>query len=393
MAVEIAMTIEETLKIELPLDEIGFLTMFFANKQFTGDIEEKVETVGILVLMHGNSAATSIAKVANTLLATDLAQAIDMPLTVNPEEIYKEAKEKIQKINNGEGVLVLADMGSLINFGDMISKETGIPTKTVEMVSTPMVLEATRKAMLGSDLDSIYNSAIDINPYLGKKVVETPPEPISTNKNVIITGCYTGEGSSVKIKSFVSKNIDHTNVDIIPLSFSSVQDFKKQINILSEFKNIIAIVSFVNPEMPSIPFFKLEEIFTEEGQKKLQAVVHNERLFTQISENLSAHLNFHNKKELVYDLKGVLVGISNALKKEFSNDILIGVILHIGCLLEKLLNNFNTETNIRKIDVPKVDKNSREIVKKHLQIIEAKYRVIIPEDEITLITSIITDNN
>ncbi len=391
VAVEITILIEERLKIELPLDEIGFLTMFFANKQFHGQEDEKPRNVGILLLMHGSSAATSIAKVANTLLGIDMANAIDMPLTVNPEEVYQEAKSRIKSLNNGQGVLILADMGSLINFGDMITKETGIPTRTVEMVSTPMVIEATRKAMLGSSLDQVYNSAIDINPYLGKRVVEISTEVKNKVRNVIITGCYTGEGSSVKIKSFVLKNIDLSNscIEIIPLSFSGIQDFKRQINMISEFKNVVAIVSYVNPEIHSIPFFTLEEIFTVQGQKKLQGIVNNENMFRQISDTLTANLNFHNNQELVYDIKAALTGISISLEKELSNDVIIGIVLHIGCLFEKLLNNF--EIHVRTA-YEEVSPHARAAIKEHMKPLENKYRVIIPDDEINLMASIILDN-
>ncbi|MBE3592762.1 MAG: hypothetical protein IMW84_07815 [Thermoanaerobacter sp.] len=39
-------------------------------------------------------------------------------------------------------------MGSLVTFGEIITQKTGIPTKTIEMVSTPLVIEATRKALM-----------------------------------------------------------------------------------------------------------------------------------------------------------------------------------------------------------------------------------------------------
>lgn len=389
VAVEAASMIEERLNIELPLDEIGFLTMFFVNRQFNGEIDKKIENVGILLLMHGNSAAASIAKVANTLLSCDLACAIDMPLTVNPEKIYQEAKGKVKKIDRGKGVLILADMGSLINFGDMITKETGIVTKTVEMVSTPMVIEAVRKAMMGASLEQVYHAAIDINPYLGKRLT-TEPSPGNLTKNVIITGCYTGEGGSVKIKSYILKNIDLTDcpLEVIPLSFCDLKDFKRQINRLSRIKNIIAVISYVNPEIPIIPFFTLEEIFTEQGRKKLQEIVYNENLFLQVADTLTANLNFSTHHELVYDIKTALMGVGASLKIQLNNDVLIGVILHIGCLFERLLNNLELKT--RKLE-GQVDHHSQKIVKKALKVLEEKYQVTIPHDEIQLITSIFLD--
>ncbi len=50
-------------------------------------------------------------------------------------------------------------MGSLTTFGgDMIEEETGIKIRTIEMVSTPMVLEVLRKAIVGYSIDEILES-------------------------------------------------------------------------------------------------------------------------------------------------------------------------------------------------------------------------------------------
>jgi len=72
--------------------------------------------------------------------------------------------------NRGGGVLLLVDMGSLVLFGDMICERSGIPVKTVEMVSTPMVLEAARRAMHRASLEEVYYSVINLSPYVGKNL-------------------------------------------------------------------------------------------------------------------------------------------------------------------------------------------------------------------------------
>ncbi|MBA5771171.1 hypothetical protein H3285_32535, partial [Escherichia coli] len=69
--------------------------------------------------------------------------------TVEVKAMYEKLKQTVIKLNPVKGVLILSDMGSLTSFGNMLTEELGIRTKTVTMVSTPVVLEAMRKASLG----------------------------------------------------------------------------------------------------------------------------------------------------------------------------------------------------------------------------------------------------
>ena len=49
-------------------------------------------------------------------------------------------------------------MGSLNSFGDVITERTNINTKSIDMVSTPLVLEAVRKcSVCDTDLNSVYS--------------------------------------------------------------------------------------------------------------------------------------------------------------------------------------------------------------------------------------------
>ncbi|MEW9033190.1 MAG: sigma 54-interacting transcriptional regulator, partial [Planifilum fimeticola] len=144
-AVDCLKKIEDRLNIDLPIDEAGFLTMFFVlDPSESKDAEESVQ---ILVLAHGDGIATAMAGVANQLLGTRYASGVDIPLAMSPKEAFERVKESIQP--TASGVLLLADMGSLVRFDEMLEDELNIPAKAIPMVSTLHVLEATRKAMLG----------------------------------------------------------------------------------------------------------------------------------------------------------------------------------------------------------------------------------------------------
>lgn len=166
VAVDFFSIVEKHYKIEISKQEKAFVATLLNT--LTNAYNEK--KVGILIVTHGNSAAEDLANTANTMLKTNHAHSICMPLQANIYDVYAKVKQKIQTINEGKGVLLLVDMGSLTTFGERVTSETGIPTKTVSMVSTPILIEAVRKALqfnlsvesLASDLDIEINSFTEV---------------------------------------------------------------------------------------------------------------------------------------------------------------------------------------------------------------------------------------
>ncbi|MGJ7045133.1 sigma-54-dependent transcriptional regulator [Thermoanaerobacterium thermosulfurigenes] len=155
--------LEEKLNMNIPEDETAFIAMFLQALQY-GKNSSKI---GILVMAHGNSTASSIAEVTNRLLGTDHVKALDMPLEEKPEVTLNKAINMIKEIDQGKGVLILVDMGLLRTFSDIITEKTGIKTRTIEMVSTPLVLEATRKALTPDmDIDKLVDEIISLHPLL-----------------------------------------------------------------------------------------------------------------------------------------------------------------------------------------------------------------------------------
>lgn len=114
--------------------------------------------VAILVIMHGDSTAKSMANFVNQLLNVDFARAIDMELGHAVNDVLKVATEMVREIDQGKGVLILADMGSILGFDKYIYDAIGVSVKTIDMISTPLLLEATRKAFnYETDLKQLYD--------------------------------------------------------------------------------------------------------------------------------------------------------------------------------------------------------------------------------------------
>jgi transcriptional regulatory protein LevR len=81
-------------------------------------------------------------EVATELLGSTPIAAVDMPLTVSPAEIVSSLAEKVKQVDEGEGVLMLVDMGSLAMLETRLEQQTGVKIKTISNVTTSMVLDA-----------------------------------------------------------------------------------------------------------------------------------------------------------------------------------------------------------------------------------------------------------
>ncbi|GAA5421182.1 PRD domain-containing protein [Tetragenococcus halophilus] len=139
------------------------------------------QKIGVLVLMHGESAASDLAQTANELLNVNHAVGVNMPLSQTVGDTLESATKIVEEIDQGKGVILLSDMGSLNMFGEIIMSKLGIQTKTIKMVTTPMVVEATRKAMLPEmTLAKLEQDIIEQSTFIGNSV-QASNEQSSTN--------------------------------------------------------------------------------------------------------------------------------------------------------------------------------------------------------------------
>ncbi|SHH86608.1 sigma 54 modulation protein [Caloranaerobacter azorensis DSM 13643] len=381
VAMEIAKIIDNKFNIETPLDEIGYLAMFLASNTLDSEDEEK-DKVGILVIMHGKSTASSMVEVANTLVGVQHAKALDMPLNMKPQVMYEIVKQHVREMDRGKGIILMVDMGSLTNFGDMIYEETGIIVKTIDMVSTPMVIDACRKAVLGRELDEIYTSCREMNFY--NKPIERKSD--LNKKNIIITACFTGEGASERLKRIIQEKLHEKNsIEIIPLNILDRREFLCKINQYKEKHKILAIVSTIDIHLDGIQFISATEVLNGEGIKKIMDIVKEEEMYLNVGKSLKEHMKYIDGGKIVDDLRYTIDDIQVKLNIQVVDEVKIGIILHLSFLIDKLCGG-GKEVNFHNLEEYK-DQYSREliIIKDCLRPLERNYNIEIGENELAYI--------
>lgn len=160
-------------------------------------------------------------------------------------------------------------MGSLTTFDTIIEKESKVKVRCIDMVSTPLVLEAVRKAnMLEVDIDTFYNSLKNFKGYSSGY----DDSKDNRKKRAVVTICSTGSGTAVKLKNIVQDIIrDSTDeaIECIPISIKGVNE---KIIKLNESYNIIAAVGVVEPKT-DVPFIPIESLINGMGEKFLKELI------------------------------------------------------------------------------------------------------------------------
>lgn len=390
IGLECSSMIEQAYDIVLSFDEIGFLTKFLVTdlEDQPHDIQHKVK---ILVVMHGNSTASSMLEAAQELTLSVTGKAFNMPLTMDVQEMYLSIKEYLLDYADDlqDGVLLLTDMGSLNNFATMLSDELNIRVKVIPMVSTLVLMEALRLADSGRLLGDIYQKLqTAFETAVSTQFAKTAP----LLKAVVVT-CFTGEGVAKKLFDRVAPVVDQTLVKIIQLQFLEKETFKRHIDELRATHQIMAIVGTVPIEYQNIPFFSAFDIFLDKELEVFKRIVADELPLEQMVDRLSGVLNsVESVGELMKDLLLALTAIEKQLQTVVDPDVNLGILLHLSFLVDGLISgnpgrSFNDLSGFMTTKRYEMD-----TVRVNLMSIEKKFEIEISEDEIAYITQMVVEN-
>jgi len=388
MAEEIGVLIEKHYHVTVPRAEIEYIALLLESAE-DDELEEKII---ILVATHGKNTASSMVDVAKRLFSSTDTNiiAIDMPLEVNPQDILEQTAAMLKGMECQKGVLILADMGSLCNIGAVLAERLKIPVRTLDMVSTPLILEAMRKVdIAGMDLDSIYESLLSFKGY---EAVDTHDTPTNTQE-AIVTICSSGHGAAMKIKSLVEDVLRHAGriIEVIPVGVLHLED--RLAEIAKEYR-IVAAVGMKKPMM-NIPFIPLEQLIDGEGERRLTELVFaDEKVLEQkmaqgdgkgnmvvqrlCEESLQRFLTYLNPAKIMSVLWEFDRSLERDLQLKLSNPLRVRLLVHCGCALERVVTR---SPLVYKEDKSAVDEKKLIALKKAAQIFDETLKLRFDEDE------------
>lgn len=383
--------IKSIFNYEIPESEKIFITILLANNK---DTIISTDKVGIIIVCHGKTTATSIAEVSNTLFNTNIVKAIDMPLNNSISETYNRVKLAALSLNRRKGILLFVDMGSLVSLGEKLMSETGIKVKTISNVSTLYVLEATRTILYKNcSLEEIYE--LITKRYSGVKTNDT------IKKKAILTICATGEGTSKMIKDMILKMLPEkyrNEIEVITVNYA---DCKSNIEKLMDKYVIIAYFGTLNLDIAA-PYFPMSKLLSSDfkseflnfidmnvNNKKTQKREGNE--YSKARELLEKYVKYINPEMAISSIKQ-FIDTLNLNFNDKNGDDLINLIVHLGCMLNRCVRGYNVKFD-KMEEYKKSNLKQFNILREHIKILEEEYEISINDDEICYILTILNKNN
>ncbi|MGX7025463.1 sigma 54-interacting transcriptional regulator [Vagococcus hydrophili] len=390
VAIELSSLIEKEFNIDVPFDEIGFITMFL-TLDISDELEKQEDKVTVLLLMHGKSTASSMLEAVQDLLDVESGVAFNMPLTMEVTTMYEQVKNYVQtnREDLASGVLILTDMGSLNSFSHMLMKETGVTTKTISMVSTLVVLEAVRMASVGRSLKEIYQ-----NIQLSfETAVHAQFKEITTLKKAVVVTCFTGEGVANKLAERIKPVLESDEITIIQMQFLEKMAFRNRMDELMDTYEIKAIVGTVDINYQNIPFFSAYDIFKDDHLTKLRQLVYKEISVKELSQSLDGAIkSVSSLYGLLDEVKGITEKIETELSLVLEPGVDMGILLHIAFLIDSLLTGKHQRVFNELQGFKKNYRYEMDIVKVNILSLEKKYQVTVSSDEIAYITEMYLKN-
>lgn len=382
--------IESKFSLRLPTDEKKFFQLLIKN--ITSDIvPDNSSKAALYILAHGNT-ASSIAEVCNRLLHTDFVKAFDMPLTQDVNQSYQLFVEEIESLHLKKGVMILADMGSLLDFGHKLTRDTGIPTHTIPNVSTAIALDFAHIMLNRNEhIDLTYNE------YLIKNRFE--PAFVSSEKEpAIISACSSGQGTSIAFKNMIIEILKENSLGYIHVFALSNEELQKKNEAYQEIVdsyNLVAVIGNVHIDVDA-PFFHISELVTDDKKENFIKFLNKTGVSEQKTKHkktdqsaeeaagfLAQHVMYVNPLAVQKVATEFLEGLFDDLAYEEKNRASTGfsLIIHIGFMIERIIAN---KTIIFDHKIPYLD-NNKEIFQKirsHIKSIEEAFEIEISDDEI-----------
>lgn len=388
LCMRFASAIEQEFDIRLSIDEAVFMTMFLCDPSLYRKSENGPV---VLVAMHGDSTASSMVDVVNSLAGCGNAYAYDMPLDKDMQQAYDELKAAVQELNRGQGILLVYDMGSLRTMAEIITKETGVPIRTVALPGTLIAVDCARKANSCSSLDELQEGAMESCRDFYTQIAE--PSGRAHRSKVIITLCMTGEGGAVQMKHYLEKNAAMNDTDIIPLAVDDRKALLTEINHLKENHEIVCVVGTYDPGLYNIPFISVVQLFETPVDKLdiLLTMPEEERTkvnYEMIYAYLAEQMPGFDVKKLRRCLPKAMAQLKKAVQG-LTQDQELGLFLHISCAVERIRKgeNMPEKTNRQAI----ISRNKRLYNDLHdiLWGVEDTFGIQFSDDELAYIIGIV----
>ena len=348
--------LNKALEINLTEDEITIIAMLLE----THDTADAKKHIGLIIMGHGESTASSVANFVNEVLLTNVVRSVDVPISLSPAQALDTLCATAAQVDAGKGVIVLTDSDNYEFYEKQLRIHSGIRCRVAPFMNVLIALELCKSIITtDNDLDAVFFNCLNnyhdyvMSIFSQANLTEGSASPAAENesgRNVILVSCITGTGSARKIREWLLQfPAIYTNAEIIPIGFrENIRELADRLG--SRLKIIIGIT---DPEIQGVPFISMEHVTSKGGINRISLILKGwnssdmEARWSQ--EELPLHIRFHQiAQRLSYFAPSIdpveaakqadyIVREVRALcPKELPDDLQVRIYIHVVSMFERL---------------------------------------------------------
>ncbi|MEA4945457.1 MAG: sigma 54-interacting transcriptional regulator [Propionicimonas sp.] len=347
----------------------------------------RVNDTTAFVVSHGYSTASSIADSVNKMLAKPVFHSIDMPLDVSPADIAVRLRKRLELDPAIKNAVILVDMGSLEQLGEQLQSVSGVCLGIANNTSTRMALEVGNRILQGVPIDEMLKGACENVRSSYRLFVNELRKPA-----VVFTSEMGVTAAERMLDLFSSSLPAGVNLSLTTCDYDRLVELGDECEVLKRYK-VLCVVGSFNPGLKRTHFVSLDTLVTSSDHgviSQLLAPYVSERDATELAENLMKEFSLSNVVESLTILNAdklldhvveAVKRLQTALGKQLSGKTIVGIYVHICCLIERLV----TKSTIDRSEVGEAFARSHPEfiaqVNASFREISEHYRVSLPASE------------
>ena len=345
--------------------------------------------VQAFIICHGYATASSIADVCNKMLHKYLFNAIDMPYDVPVSEIVSQVK-KILYFNENRDVLILVDLVSLENITELLDDLPNVNLGIIKNVSTAMALSVGSHILVGMPLAEVLENAKNAS-QTRYKILEK-----ARKEDVILFVSESGSNVAAKVSELFMHSLNHLNTKVNARFLCyDVQTYEQlRQNGHWDTCNVLFAASTMELGPADFPVVAVEDIITQRGLDKIKSGLSGylteeefehfkQNLVNQFSlENVVESLTILNASRVLSLVADMLEEMQRALGSHFQPKTVVGLNLHISCLIERLVKKEEIKSYRELERFCEEHRDFVALARRCFANIAEQYRINLPDSEI-----------
>ena len=394
--------LSELLGQTLPTTELVYFDLLIDKIDLSNSSAKENNHCGVVVIAHGSKTASSMVEYTNILFSRNVMRAIDMPINQTVDETL-DCLRRLIKESKFQKLILIVDIGSLVYFGSVISKEFDIEVLLICDMNLLTLLELSREIIYESDeFDYLF-------PILKEKKqnIHLYKSGEENNSKVIVVTCLTGIGSALKVEKLLYKILPQnilSSTRIITLERNSVQDLQSLYKFIHDDEKIMGIISNSKINIPDIPLLLMNDLFSKKGietvldwltiniDEQLREDIYYKYIQNISVEIISDMLDLINPQIISIELSKIYVDLCKLANIKFDGQQLLRFIVHCSCMIERQITNKEYDRVMYEMSY-KTQPDMLSVIKMSFRNIEVSYGIDIAPLEIHYIYELLFDKS